>query len=135
MRVTKVEDGGFTTRVKTVGKIVRVVGGIMKRGIIDGHLREGQSVVPVVSVEVGSAKKLLHGLVGTLREAIGLGVVRCGGHVTNDEFRAKQLPPFTGEARVTIRDDAPREAMKAKNVTNIKPAVSSALSILQVWMK
>ena len=36
--------------------------------------------------------------------------------MTNAVFGAKQLPPFTGEARVTIRDDAPREAMKAKNV-------------------
>ena len=36
--------------------------------------------------------------------------------MTNAEFRAEQLPPVTGEARVTIRDDAPREAMKAKNV-------------------
>ena len=80
------------------------------------YFREGQSVVPVFAVEVGSAKKLLHGLVGTLREAIGLGVVRRGGHVTNAEFRAEQLPPITGEARVTIRDDAPRKAMKAKNV-------------------
>ena len=36
--------------------------------------------------------------------------------MTNAVFGAKQLPPFTGEARVTIRDDAPREALKAKNV-------------------
>ena len=114
--VTKVEDVGFTTRVKAVVEIVRGVSRIRERGIIDGHFREGQSVVPVVSVEVGSAKKLLHGLVGTLREAIGLGVVRRGGHVTNAEFRAEQLPPVTGEAGVTIRDDAPRKAMKANNV-------------------
>jgi len=71
--VTKVEDVGFTTKVKAVVEIVRGVGGVGERGIIDGHLREGQSVVPVVSVEVGSAKKLLHGLDGTLRETIGLG--------------------------------------------------------------
>ena len=76
----------------------------MEKGIIDSHFCEGQGVVPVVSVEVGSEKKLLHGLVGTLREAIGLWVV-CGGcHMTNAEFGAKQLPPFTGEARVAIRD-------------------------------
>ena len=36
--------------------------------------------------------------------------------MTNVEFGAKQLPPFTGEARVTIGDDAPRKAMKAKTV-------------------
>ena len=36
--------------------------------------------------------------------------------MTNAKFRAKQLPSFTGEACVTIRDDAPRKAMKAKNV-------------------
>ena len=102
--------------VKAVVEIVRGVSGVSERGIIDGRLREGQSVVPVVAVEVGSAKKLLHGLVGTLREALGLGVVRGEGHVTNAEFRAKQLPPFTGEARVTIGDDAPRKAMNARNV-------------------
>ena len=92
--VTKVEDVGFTTGVEAVVEIVRGVGVIVERGILDGHFREGQGVVPVVTVEVGSAKKLLHGLVGTLREAIGLGVVRGGGHVTNAEFGAKQLPPI-----------------------------------------
>ena len=51
-----------------------------------------------------------------MKTAIGLGVVRGGDHVTNVGFGAKQLPPCTGEARVTIRDDAPLEAMKAKNV-------------------
>ena len=71
--VTKVEDVGFTTCVKAVVEIVRGVGGVREIGIIDGHFCEGQGVVPVVSVEVGSAKKLLYGLVGTLREAIGRG--------------------------------------------------------------
>ena len=36
--------------------------------------------------------------------------------MTNAEFRAMQLPPFTAEAGVTNRDDAPWEGMKAKNV-------------------
>ena len=85
-RVETLEDFGFTTRVKAVVDIVRGVGGVMDSGIIDGHFREGQSFAPVVSVEVGSVKKLLHGLVGTLREAIFLEVVRGGGHVTNAEF-------------------------------------------------
>ena len=43
-------------------------------------------------------------------------MVRGGAHVTNAEFVATWLPPFTGEARVTIRYDAPPEAMKARNV-------------------
>jgi len=113
--VTNVEDVGFTTGVEAVVEIVRGVGGILERGIIHGHFREGQSVVPVVAVEVGAAKKLFHGLVDTFRAAIGLGLVRGGVHVTNAKFRAKQVPPLTGEARVAIRDDAPPEAMKAKH--------------------
>jgi len=55
--------------------------------------------------------------------------------VTNVEFGAKQLPPFTGEARVTIRDDVPLEATKAKMFQNITSAVASALLILHVWTK
>ena len=108
--VTKVEDVGFTTMVKTVVERVRGVGGVMERGIIDGHFREGQSVVPVVAVAGAPRRSCLE-------------VVRGGGHVTN--VGAKQLPQFTGEARVTIRDDAPREAMKAM-FQNIKSAVSSS---------
>ena len=102
--MTKVEDVGFTTRVKAVVEIVRGVSRIRERGIIDGHFREWKTVVPVVSVEVGAAKKLLHCMAGTLRAAIGLGVVRGGGHVTNAEFRAEQLPPVTGEAVATSHD-------------------------------
>ena len=114
--MTKVEDVGFTTGVKAVVEIARGVGAITEKGIVDGHFREWQNIVPVVAIEMSSAKKLLHGLVGTFREAIGLRVVRGGGHVTTAKFRAKQFPPVTGDARVTIRDDAPLEAMKAKNV-------------------
>jgi len=133
--VTKAEDVGFTTRVKAVFEKVRGVCGFMERGIVDGHFLEWQSVVPVVAVEAGSAKKLLHGLVGTLREAIALGMVRGGDHVTNAGFGAKHLPPVTGEARIAIRYDAPLEAMQAKMFQNITSAVSFPLSNLQVGMK
>ena len=47
--VTKAEDVSFTPKVKTVVEIVRGVGGVRKRSIIDDHFREGQSVVPVVA--------------------------------------------------------------------------------------
>ena len=52
-----------------------------------------------------------------LVRAIGLVVVRGGGHVTNAEFETKQLSQFTDEPMVTIRDNAPLEAMNAKTVT------------------
>ena len=70
-------------------------------------------------------QRLLRGLGGTFRGAISQVVVRGGGHVTNAEFVAKQLPQFTGEARVTILNDAPREAIKATNVPKLQSAVSS----------
>ena len=77
----------------------------------------GRASYQVSPLKWSPRKHLLHGLVDAFSKAIGLGRrVRGGGHVTNAVFGAKQLPPFTGEARVTIRDDAPREALKAKNV-------------------
>ena len=84
--VTNVEYVSFTTRVKAVVEVVRGVGRVRKRGIADGHFLEWQKIVSVLSIEVSSAKTLLHCLIGTLREAIGLGVVRGGVHVTNAAF-------------------------------------------------
>ena len=63
--VLKVEDIGFTTSVKAVSE-----------GAFLRPFRHGQIVIPVVSVDLGFAPQLLHGLVCPLRKTIGLLVGR-----------------------------------------------------------
>ena len=57
---------GFAAVVEAIVEVLLGVGGISENDMVTAILARCQNVVPVVSIEAGSAKKVFHPLVGTL---------------------------------------------------------------------